>query len=223
MIKLDLHVHSLYSEDAIGRPEDILKTIQKRGLQGVAITDHNTVEGALKAKKLAPKNILVIPGIEVSTKQGHLLGLNITKVVPRNLSVEETVEHICSLGGIPIVPHLYRKMSGIKKDNLLRIYQKIPAMEVFNGCSLPKTNMKTAQTARELNLGGTGGSDTHDAVYAGYAYTVVQTTDCSIDTVLAEIEKKKTWGEGSTMPLTYRRDRMLKSIKQFFQRGFKKI
>lgn len=223
MLKLDLHVHSMYSEDANGRIEDILKTIQKKGLHGVAITDHNTVKGALKAMQLAPKDMLVIPGIEISTSEGHILGLNITEDVPRNLSLEETIENIYSLGGIPVVPHLYRKMSGIKKDNLLRIYQKIPAMEVFNGCSLPKTNRKTTKIARELKLGGTGGSDTHDFLYAGCAYTVVKTTDCSLDTVLGELEKKKTWGEGITMPLPYRRDRMLKSIKQFFQRGFKRI
>ncbi len=88
---------------------------------------------------------------------------------------------------------------------------------------MPKTNLKIAKIAKEFNLGGTGGSDSHDPAYAGYAYTVVDTTDMNADTVLSEINKKKTWGEGITMPLEYRRDRMLKSIRQFFQRGFKRI
>ena len=52
MLKLDLHIHSQYSEDAIGSPEEIIKSLQKKGLQGMAITDHNTVEGGLKALKL---------------------------------------------------------------------------------------------------------------------------------------------------------------------------
>ena len=223
MIKLDLHIHSQYSEDAIGSPKDIIKSLKKKGLQGMAITDHNTVEGGLKAAKIAPKDFIVIPGIEISTADGHMLALNVEKNIARNLSIQRTVEKILDQGGTPIVPHLFRNMSGIKKEKLKTIHQKINTIEVFNACSMPKTNLKIAKIAKEFNLGGTGGSDSHDPAYAGYAYTVVDTTDINADTVLSEINKKKTWGEGVTMPLEYRRDRMLKSIKQFFQRGFKRI
>ena len=223
MIKLDLHIHSQYSEDASGKPEDIIKIVRKRGLQGLAITDHNSIEGSIKALKAKPKDFIVIPGLEISAVEGHILALNVTEVIPRNLSVEETVEKILDLGGTPIVPHLFRKMSGIKPENLNKIYKKIPAIEVFNGCSLPKSNKKTIKIAKELKLGGTGGSDTHITKYAGRGYTTVDTTDMNIDSILSEINKKKTWGDGTTMPLEYRRDRMLKSIKQFFQRGFKRI
>lgn len=223
MIKLDLHIHSQYSEDAIGSPKDIIKSLKKKGLQGMAITDHNTVEGGLKAVKIAPKDFIVIPGIEISTADGHMLALNVEKNIARNLSIQRTVEKILDQGGTPIVPHLFRNMSGIKKEKLKTIHQKINTIEVFNACSMPKTNLKIAKIAKEFNLGGTGGSDSHDPAYAGYAYTVVDTTDMNADTILSEINKKKTWGEGITMPLEYRRDRMLKSIKQFFQRGFKRI
>ncbi len=223
MIKLDLHIHSQYSEDAIGSPKDIIKSLKKKGLRGMAITDHNTVEGGLKAVKIAPKDFIVIPGIEISTADGHMLALNVEKNIARNLSIQETVEKILDQGGTPIVPHLFRNMSGIKKEKLKTIHQKINTIEVFNACSMPKTNLKIAKIAKEFNLGGTGGSDSHDPAYAGYAYTVVDTTDMNADTILSEINKKKTWGEGITMPLEYRRDRMLKSIRQFFQRGFKRI
>lgn len=223
MIKLDLHIHSQYSEDAIGSLKDIIKSLKKRGLQGMAITDHNTVEGGLKAVKIAPKDFIVIPGIEISTADGHMLALNVEKNIARNLSIQETVEKILEQDGTPIVPHLLRDMSGIKREKLKTIHQKINAIEVFNACSMPKTNLKIAKIAKEFNLGGTGGSDSHDPSYTGYAYTVVDTTDMNADAVLSEINKKKTWGEGITMPLEYRRDRMLKSIRQFFQRGFKRI
>ena len=223
MIKLDLHIHSQYSEDAIGSPKDIIKSLKKRGLQGMAITDHNTVEGGLKAVKIAPKDFIVIPGIEISTADGHMLALNVEKNIARNLSIHETVEKILEQDGTPIVPHLLRDMSGIKREKLKTIHQKINAIEVFNACSMPKTNLKITKIAKEFNLGGTGGSDSHDPAYAGYAYTVVDTTDMNPDTILSEINKKKTWGEGITMPIEYRRDRMLKSIRQFFQRGFKRI
>ena len=223
MLKLDLHIHSQYSEDATGSPKDIIKILQKKGLQGMAIADHNTVEGGLKALKVKSKEFIVIPGVEISTKDGHMLALNVTENIKRHLSVEETVEKIIDAGGLPVVPHLFRNMSGIKKEKLRNIQTKISAIEVFNSCSLPQTNLKTAKIAKEYGLGGTGGSDAHDPIYAGYAYTTVDTTDMNIDSILSEINKKKTWGEGITMPLEYRQDRMMKSIKQFFQRGFRRI
>jgi predicted metal-dependent phosphoesterase TrpH len=223
MLKLDLHIHSQYSDDAMGCPRDIIKSLRKKGLNGMAITDHNTIEGGLKALKVAPKDFVVIPGLEISTADGHILGLNVTENITRGISVEETVEKIIDAGGIVIVPHLFRNMSGIKKEKLKKIYNKIPAIEVYNSCSLPKTNLKITQIAKNFNLGGTGGSDSHDLLYMGYGYTIVDSTDLTIDSILSEIIKKKTWGEGIIMPLDYRRDRMLKSLKQFFQRGFKRI
>jgi hypothetical protein len=223
MLKLDLHVHSCFSEDAEGTPKEIITSLQQKGLHGVAITDHNTVKGALQAVNQAPKDFVVIPGIEISTKDGHLLGLNVTEPIPRGLSVDETVDEILDKGGIPVVPHLFRNMSGIKLSNFQRIVPRLTTMEVFNGCSLPKSNIKTARIAHQYHLGGTGGSDSHHPFYAGGAYTLVDTTDPSVDAVLSALTQKKTWGDGSTMPLDYRQDRMMKSIKQYFQRGLKRI
>jgi predicted metal-dependent phosphoesterase TrpH len=223
MLKLDLHLHSCYSDDATGSPEDLIKSLKKRGLQGMALTDHNTIKGGIQAQKVAPKDFLVIPGIEISTADGHLLALNVTKNVKGGLSIEETVESVIDADGEPIVPHLFRLLSGIKKEKLIGIQTKVSAIEVFNGCSVPSTNLKSGKVARTFNLGGTGGSDSHDPVYAGYAFTVVDSTDLRIDTILSEIKKKKTWGEGLTIPLAYRRDRMVLSIRQYVQRGFKKI
>lgn len=223
MLKLDLHIHSQYSEDGAGSPIEIIKQLQKRDIHGMAITDHNTVKGGLKALKVAPKDFIVIPGIEISTSDGHIIGLDIKENIPRELSVEITIEKILDQGGIPIAPHLFRSMSGIKEENLKQVVNEIPALEVFNSCSVPQSNLKVAKLARKLNLGGTGGSDSHNPNYVGYGYTTVDTTDYSIDAVISEIKRKKTWGEGNTLSLDYRSDRMLKSVKQFFQRGFKRI
>jgi len=223
MIKLDLHIHSGYSVDGTGSPMDIIENLKKRGLHGMAITDHNTLEGSLKALKIAPKDFIVIPGIEISTLDGHMIALNVLENIERELSIEETVEKIIDLGGIPIVPHLYRNMSGIKKEKLKKIHTKISAIEVFNSCSVPYTNLKTIKVAKQFNLGGTGGSDSHEPAYVGFGYTVVNSTNFNKDSILSEINRKKTWGEGVALPLNYRSDRMIKSIKQFFQRGIKRI
>ena len=223
MIKLDLHIHSEYSGDGIGSPKEIIKSLQKRGLQGMAITDHNSLEGSLKALKIAPKEFIVIPGIEISTQDGHMIALDVKETIVRNLPIEETVERIIDIGGTPIVPHLFRNMSGIKKENLEKIRDRLNAIEVFNSCSVLKSNLKTAIVAKEYDLGGVGGSDSHDPGYVGYGYTVINSTDYNKDSVISEINKKKTWGEGVVLSLEYRRDRMIKSVRQFFQRGFRRI
>ncbi len=223
MYKLDLHLHSQYSEDAQGSPEELKKILQTKGFHGMSLTDHNTIKSHKHAKKLTSKTFVVIPGLEISTKDGHILAYNTTKLIPKGLSVVETVEKIREDGGIPVVPHLFRNMSGIKKEKLLTIIDHLNAIEVFNGCSLPNTNIKTAKIAQKYTLGGTGGSDAHNPDYAGTSYTTVETTDLSLDTVLSAIENKKTWGYGTTMPLDYRQERMMLSIRQFFKRGFKRI
>ena len=223
MLKLDLHVHSCYSDDGVGTPEDLIKALQRRGLNGMALTDHNSIEGSLKARSLAPADFLVIPSIEVTTADGHLLAFNVTSIIPAGLPIDETVERVIDHGGIPVVPHLLRLLSGIKQSNLDKIRGKLSAMEVFNGCSTLRTNLQMAKTARALNLGGTGGSDSHDPQYAGYAYTVVDTTDLRLDAILGELQKKKTWGEGVVMPLVYRRNRMITSVRQYVSRGFHRI
>lgn len=223
MLKLDLHIHSHYSEDAEGSPKEIIKILKKRKLDGAAITDHNTIKGSLEALKLRTKDFIVIPGVEVSTKDGHVIALGVKEDFPRDLSLEETIDLIIDEGGIIVVPHLFRMLSGIKVDKLIEIKNKISVIEVFNSCSTAKSNIKSMEIAKKLNLGGTGGSDSHVANYVGYGYTVFNTTDYSIDSLIAEIENKKTWGEGSVLPLAYRRDRVIKSIRQFFQRGLKRI
>lgn len=214
----------MYSDDAIGSPKEIMKSVKKKGLHGFALTDHNTVDGAVKAANtLTTKDFLVIPGIEISTKDGHLLALNLNTLIPRGLSVNETVEHVYEAGGIPIVPHLFRNMSGIKKEKLFEIKNRIDAIEVYNACSQPKTNRKTAQVATNLNLGGTGGSDSHMPEYAGYAFTTIESTALTIDSIIDEIEKRNSWGNGKTLPFSYREERLIRSVKQFFQRGLKRI
>ncbi len=223
MLKLDLHIHSRYSEDAQGSPKEIIKILMKKGLDGMAVTDHNNIKGGLEALKVAPKDFIVIPGVEISTSDGHILAYNIKKNIPRGLTVEDTIEKIKAEGGTPVVPHVLRNMSGIKKEGLNKIKDRISAIEVFNSCSTPQTNLKTIKIAKNLNLGGTGGSDAHIPKFTGEAYTVVNTNEITIDAILNEIEKKKTWGKGKSLPFEYRQHRMIKSIKQFFTRGLKRI
>ncbi len=223
MIKIDLHIHSKYSEDAYGSPKEIIQSLKKKGINGMCITDHNNVKGGLEAIKISPKNFIVIPGSEISTLDGHVLALNIKENIPPKQTIEITIDQIVDKGGIPIVPHVFRSMSGIKKRKLNFIKNRINVIEVFNSCSQPKTNLKMSKIAKYYKFGGTGGSDTHEPRYAGYGYTTFDTSNYNIDNIISLINNKKTWGEGITLPMIYRRNRMIKSVKQFFQRGFKRI
>jgi len=105
------------------------------------------------------------------------LALNIGENILPKQSLEITIEKIIDEGGIPIIPHVYRNMSGIKKRKLNSMKEMINTIEVFNSCSQPLTNLKMAKIAKNNNFGGTGGSDTHEPQYAGYGYTTIDTND----------------------------------------------
>src|SRR4030042_5024673 len=103
LIKADLHVHTTYSKDSLITPKDLVYYAKKRGLNAVAVTDHNQLEGAYKIAK--ETDFFIIPGMEVSSNDGHIVALNIHEPIPRGLSAVETVELIHKAGGGAIACH----------------------------------------------------------------------------------------------------------------------
>ncbi|MEM3550826.1 MAG: PHP domain-containing protein, partial [Candidatus Bathyarchaeia archaeon] len=103
-VKIDLHVHTCYSYDGLTTPEELILYGKKGGLDGLAITDHDRVDMALKIAK-ETRDYVVIPGIEISCLNGHVIGLNVQEVIPKGLSIEETVERIHEQGGLAIACH----------------------------------------------------------------------------------------------------------------------
>ena len=110
-VKADLHVHTTYSKDSIITPEELIFFAKKSGLNAIAVTDHNSVEGALRIAK-ENSEFLIIPGMEVSSLHGHIVALNIAELIPRNLSADETVERIHMAGGIAIACHPFAWLKG---------------------------------------------------------------------------------------------------------------
>ena len=108
MFKMDSHIHSEYSPDSKSKLEDIFKVAKKKDIEIIGISDHNTVEGSKKAQKLAKNyDLLVIPSIEVSTLEGHILGFGCEENIKRDLQAAETIDLIHDQGGLAIIPHPY--------------------------------------------------------------------------------------------------------------------
>jgi predicted metal-dependent phosphoesterase TrpH len=195
-LKIDLHVHTCYSWDGATTLREVVVYAKKRGLDGVAITDHDSVKGAVKLAK--KHDFLVIPGIEVSTKRGHVLALNVTTPIPPKLSPFETIETIHDLGGIAVAAHpttMYKE--GMRRQ----ITSNFDAIEVINSSSFPffLSTRLARRLAVSLNLPQTAGSDSHRPSDIGTAYTLID-ANSEVDEVVHAIKKGATIPFGKPIP-----------------------
>jgi predicted metal-dependent phosphoesterase TrpH len=170
-MRADLHVHTCYSPDSITSLEDVIETARRRGLDKIAVTDHNRLEGALRLREIAPE--LVIVGEEIRTTEGELLCFFLEEEVPRGLSPEETIARVRDQGGVVGISHPMDQMrrEAMGQRALTRIRDQLDCVEVFNArCLLSVDNRRVAAWAAELGLPGTAGSDAHHAIEIGRAY-----------------------------------------------------
>jgi predicted metal-dependent phosphoesterase TrpH len=207
-LKLDLHVHTCYSYDSSITLKQVVNYSKKRGLDGVAITDHNTVEGA---RKLKTHDIIVIPGIEISTLNGHLLGLNVAVPIPAKLSIEETILLIHKAGGIAVAPH----PCTFYKSPPSRRISSYDAVEVTNASSFPFAVFThlNKRFAAKLGLPQTGGSDSHYGPEIGVAYTIVE-ADPEVDEIVGAIKKGVIYPMGKGIPWKTRLERTALRLKR---------
>lgn len=189
--KADLHIHSNYSD---GHPsiEEILEYVQTQtDLNVIAICDHDTIEGAVQAKKLASGSnyhFEVIVGEEISCIEGHILGLFLKETIPGQISAKEAVKKIKEQGGIAIAAHPFYKtkllnsnmvvMNGVGPQVLFQIHHDLDAIEIVNSTpTLADENVMAALMNRTvLFRGETGSSDAHIADAIGRAYTAFEGT-----------------------------------------------
>jgi predicted metal-dependent phosphoesterase TrpH len=191
LLKIDLHLHTCYSCDATSSLREVIVYAKKKGLNGVAITDHDTVKGARRALKLASgrREFKVIPGVEVSTLQGHVLALNITSLISKKLGLVETVEKIHEAGGIAVAAHPVVLVKSQIKQRIASV-ANLDGVEVINSSAFPfflSTRLSQA-LAERLSLPQTAGSDAHHASEIGTAYTSVK-VDSDIDEIIEAIRK----------------------------------
>jgi len=208
-LKIDLHVHSCYSNDSLITLKELIFYAQKRGLDGVAITDHNRLDSALKIAQKT--NFLIIPGVEISSLGGHIIGLNVHENIPPNQCVDETVQNIHEAGGIAIACH---PVSFFKRLDISRT-TKFDAVEVINSSAIPfqYSIKKSRELAHRLNLPHVAGSDAHYGPEIGLAYTLINSHAEVIDIIHA-IRKGLCTPIGVVNPLKYRLKRKILRLQR---------
>ena len=181
----DLHVHTEHS-DGEDSPGDVLGWAEHIGLDVLAITDHDAIDGALIAAELAEgrdDGPEVIVGEEVSSRDGHILALFIDSLIPPDMTASETVAAIHEQGGLAIAAHPYWRTASLDhKGRLYGLGDRIAeldfdAVEVINGGFTPSmigANRRAGWVAEALGRTPVGGSDAHVKHALGWAHTRFQ-------------------------------------------------
>ena len=213
---IDLHCHSFFSGDGVSSPEALIASAKKKGLHGFALTDHNTSDGCryLRDKGLMREDgepvdgFLIIPGVEVTTAEGHLLCLGVILPYLKGTPALEVCKIVHDMGGLAIPPHPYDLFRAGIRESVLDTLE-IDALEVFNAATtLKRYNKMAFEYAMRRRLPMTSGSDAHHEAAIGTAYTILDTDDFTVRGILkkvtegAEIQQKyltprdklrKTW------------------------------
>jgi len=181
----------------VSSPEEMIASARKKGLHGFALTDHNTCEenhylldkGLMRADGQPVDGFLILPGVEMTTAEGHLLCIGVDLPNLKGTPAGEVCTLVHEQGGLAIPPHPYDLFrAGIRQTSLDAL--KIDALEVFNAATtLKRYNRQAYEYAQMRGLPMTAGSDAHHAEAIGTAYTILKTADFSLKGILAQIVK----------------------------------
>lgn len=182
IMKYDLHMHSKYSPDSTISPKEMVKIAIKKGFDGIAITDHNTIKGGIKAKEYETENFKIIVGSEIMTNRGEVIGLFLKEEIEKYKDFHDVVTQIKDQNGIVIIPHPFDRL---RRGSLLPTYDNlkedikfIDCIEVFNSrCLLKRYNEKALEFGKRHGIINTAGSDTHFANEIGNAGVITDNED----------------------------------------------
>lgn len=200
-MRYDLHLHTTFSPDGEMTPADLVRTAVAEGLNGIAVTDHNSTRGVREAREAAEKfaGFVVIAGMEVSSSDGHILALGVAGPIPAGLAAAETIERIRRAGGLAAASHPYRRFTGLGEDCIRQ--NRFEAIEVLNGRSPSRKNLRACRLAIEMKLGLSAGSDGHKTSEVGRCYVVLDDDPGGADGLLEKMRARKTrtWGRSAGM------------------------
>jgi predicted metal-dependent phosphoesterase TrpH len=175
-IRLDLHIHTVFSFDGSIDPSGLRDICAQRGLAGVAVTDHDSLQGGLDFASELP-DLMIIPGEEVRSREGEIIGLFLREEIPPGLPAPQTMRLIHEQGGLVIIPHPfdYVKLTRMSSRRLEELRDYINAIEAING--KPRywgANKRARIFADSLDIPVTAGSDAHTTDHVGLVYTEME-------------------------------------------------
>jgi len=181
MGKVDLHVHTIHSKDATTTVRGVLKQASLSGLNVIAVTDHDEIRGSLEARELASQyNLEVVPGVEVSTREGHLIALYVDRPMPKGLPMIDTLVRIGDFGGIAIAPHPMNLLPGsLSMEAIVAAMADEKAQKVLKGIEVYNMgheifNQDAQKFSHFLPLSQVAASDSHVFWTVGAGHTEYQ-------------------------------------------------
>ena len=195
-LRMDLHVHTVASRDSVLELSEAVVRAVERGLDGLAVTDHNRVSPPETLREAAQRvpGFLLVSGAEVSTRDGHLLAYGVTEPPPPGRSWAETVDGILQRGGVPVVAHPFRYVHGAGGRGIRG--RGIAGIETNNGRNGRGSNRRAERAREEFHLGGTGGSDAHSPAEVGQAFTLLWPEAPTVEGVLDALRRGACRGQG---------------------------
>jgi hypothetical protein len=170
LVRVEFHCHTRYSKDSLLEPQTLLQACRRKKINRIVITDHNSIEGAQRAKEIDPQRVII--GEEVMTQSGELLAVFVQELIPPGLTVEETIRRLRDQNAFICVSHPFDQMRNGHWDlaALEEIAPLVDAIETFNArCVLPEANKKAQEFAAKHGKLQIAGSDAHTAFELGKA------------------------------------------------------
>ena len=200
MLNADLHIHTSCSKDGESTVAQVLAAAATAGMDVIAITDHDTMDGYRIACDI-PTDLLIIPGVEVSTKEGHLIALGVQKAPLPGFPILDTIQEVHQAGGITILPHPFHRYRHGAALKCKESFGAADASEVYNSrYVIPHANQRAMRLARTMGKPAVDGSDAHNARFIGYGRTLID-AEKDIRSVLEAIKEGKTTPAGRKTPV----------------------
>ena len=187
---VDLHCHTSASFDSLSNPRKVVEAAATRGLTHLAITDHDRIEGALRARDAAPAGLTVIVGEEIRTADGDLIALFLEEAVEPHRPARETIEAVRAQGGLVGIPHPFDRFRGsmLNDPRLEAISHLVDWVEAHNARIVGGSgNERAQQFARDMGLPGIAVSDAHSVLEVGVAYTALDADPSTPEGLLAAL------------------------------------
>lgn len=219
-MKIDFHIHTNFSFDALNSPEEVVLGAISKGINGICIADHGTTEGASKALSFASKKpLLVIPCIEINSREGDIIGFNIREKIENGLSAKETIKEINRLGGFAIIAHPFawpKNFKGNLEKFIIENKNLFFAIEILNASGQDWANKKSFEIVKKFNMPYTAGSDAHEADFIGKAFLEISRNCLTAQEVLEEIKKRNALVKGEKVSFFIR-------VKNLFSTNIRKL